>query len=87
MTVPEGVADPSYVTLLNENNYRSYQALMYPEDNYTATVALPSGMYIYMDCSLTTDPDSRFWAETHEVSVEAGTSQIVEITLLDSGAK
>lgn len=25
MTVPEGVADPSYVTLLNENNYRSYQ--------------------------------------------------------------
>lgn len=84
MSVPEGMRDTGYITVLNEDTYKSYSALMYPVNNYKVTISLPSGEYIYDQCGITSDPDYRYWAETSEFTVKAGLSQIIKIELKDS---
>lgn len=87
MTVPNGIEETAFVALLSENTFKSYSALLYAVNEYNVTIALPSGRYIFDECGLTSDPDSRYWAETQEFIVEAGSSQDIEIELIDSKAK
>lgn len=84
MAVPTGMTDTGYITVLNETDYKSYSALLYPVNNYKATISLPYGTYIFDQCGITSDPDYRYWSETKEFTVEAGLSQIVKIELKDS---
>lgn len=84
MAVPTGMKDTGYITVLNEDDYKSYSALMYPVNSYKTTISLPAGTYIFDQCGITSDPDYRYWSETKEFTVEAGLSQIVKIELKDS---
>lgn len=84
MVMPDGIKDAAYISVLNEDDYKSYSALLYFVNSYKTTISLPSGDYIFDRCGLTTDPDSRYWAETQEFEVKAGLSQIVKIEIKDA---
>ncbi len=86
-TLPNGIHDDVYVTVIDVNTYESYQTVLYEVNHFTSSIHLPDGNYILSKCGLTTDQEGRFFTESKRFTVNRGSYNVVNIDVLDNQAK
>lgn len=78
--------EEAYVYLLNMNTYILYGCNFYEVNDYRTQIALPAGNYIIQGGGLTLDGKGRFYAYAKQFHVEATSTQILEVKLIDTEA-
>ena len=84
--LPEGIHDDVYVTVIDVNTYETYQTVIYEVNQFVSSIHLPDGNYILSKCGLTADQDGRFFTESMRFTVNRGSYNVVNLTILDNQA-
>lgn len=80
------VHEEIYVHLMNLNNFRIYGCNLYEINGYETSICLPAGTYQVQEVAPTLDGAGRFYTYNRQFKVDAASTQILEVAMIDREA-